>query len=114
MDKVIYKHNGEVVTKEEFSKLTPKNIRGNCNVYISKDKLWEFTDVNTTGKPVQINSKGQWQRHLKKLGLNDDVKQGRSKEETYNSFMDKSRFKPVPREELKKTILNAYQETRRK
>ncbi len=34
---------------------------------------YKFIDYNTTGKPVEINSKSQWDRHLKAHGLNDDV-----------------------------------------
>lgn len=34
---------------------------------------YDFLDYNTTGKPVKINNKKQWQQHLKKHGLNDDV-----------------------------------------
>ena len=39
------------------------------------DRLYNFIDVNTTGKPVEIRSKSQWRSHLKKLGLHDDIKQ---------------------------------------
>lgn len=34
---------------------------------------YDFVDFNTTGKPVKINSKRQWQQHLKQHGLHDDV-----------------------------------------
>lgn len=36
--------------------------------------LYDFVDTNTTGKPVRIHSKRQWNDHLKRLGMNDDVK----------------------------------------
>src|SRR5258708_34517216 len=38
-----------------------------------KDKAFSFVDYNTTGKPVEIRSKGQWKKHLKSHGLHDDV-----------------------------------------
>lgn len=41
--------------------------------HTSKDKLWEFTDVHITGKPVEIRSKGQWKNHLKTHRKHDDV-----------------------------------------
>lgn len=41
--------------------------------YTSKDKLWDFIDYKSTGKPVEIRSKGQWKRHLKQHGLTDDM-----------------------------------------
>lgn len=34
---------------------------------------YDFIDYNTTGKPVLIRSKKEWNNHLKKYGLNDDV-----------------------------------------
>lgn len=39
------------------------------------DGLYNFVDFNTTGKPISFNSKGQWKRHLKKLGMTDDFDQ---------------------------------------
>lgn len=57
--------------------------RGACVKLISGGKFisgmnggratYDFIDYNTTGKPVQINNKRQWQQHLKSHGLNDDV-----------------------------------------
>lgn len=44
-----------------------------------KDLAYNFVDTNTTGKPVQITSKGQWKRHLKSLGLTDDIPQSAPK-----------------------------------
>lgn len=40
-----------------------------------RDLAYNFVDVNTTGKPIQFSSKGQWKRHLKSLGLTDDIPQ---------------------------------------
>lgn len=36
--------------------------------YTSKDQLWAFTDYDITGKPVEIRSKGQYDRLLKQHG----------------------------------------------
>lgn len=33
-----------------------------------KDKLFEFTDVHTTGQPIKFTSKRQWEQHLKATG----------------------------------------------
>ena len=33
-----------------------------------RDKLFEFTDVHTTGKPIKFTSKRQWENHLKATG----------------------------------------------
>ena len=41
--------------------------------HTSKDKLWEFTDIHITGKPVRINGKQQWKNHLKQHNKHDDV-----------------------------------------
>jgi len=41
----------------------------------NKDLAYNFIDTNTTGRPIQITSKGQWKKHLKKLGLTDDFSQ---------------------------------------
>lgn len=35
--------------------------------------VYDFVDYNTTGRPVKINTKRQWQQHLKAHGLNDDI-----------------------------------------
>lgn len=43
----------------------------------SKDKLYDFVDIHSTGKPIHFTSKGQWKRHLKKLGRTDDFDQGK-------------------------------------
>ena len=41
--------------------------------HTSKDKLWEFTDVHITGKPIEIRSKGQWKSTLKQHNKHDDM-----------------------------------------
>ena len=41
----------------------------------SKDLAYNFVDTNTTKNPIQFNSKGQWKKHLKTLGLTDDIPQ---------------------------------------
>ena len=110
----IYKYNGDTLCAFHFSQVKIKQVSGIGLFHTHKDKLYEFTDVNTTGKPIQFSSKGQWQRHLKRLGLHDDVKQHRSAEEIKNSFEKRNKFHPVPREELKKAILESYNKIRRR
>jgi putative FmdB family regulatory protein len=34
----------------------------------AKDKLFDFVDVHTTGKPIHFSSKRQWESHLKQHG----------------------------------------------
>ena len=36
--------------------------------YASKDKLYDFVDVHSTGKPIHFTSKRMWESHLKTLG----------------------------------------------
>lgn len=55
--------------------------------------LYDFVDINTTGQPVRIHNKRQWKEHLKKHGLNDDVK---------NSPMTKSDLEGMDRKEQHK------------
>ena len=43
-----------------------------------KDKLYEFTDIHITGKPVEIRSKKQWQEHLQANHCHDDIPQGKN------------------------------------
>jgi len=41
----------------------------------NKDRAYNFIDNATTAKPIHITSKGQWKKHLKGLGLTDDIPQ---------------------------------------
>ena len=71
-----------------------------------KDKLFSFTDIHTTGKPVQINSKGEWKRHLKKLGMNDDIPQRPLKDhEVKDMTVNRNFDKKKRHEDLKKAIV---------
>ena len=84
------------------------------DIYTTKDKLYEFVDINTTGKPLEFRTKGQWNKHLKKLGMHDDCKQSaRGRDEIMRSVEERGRFKPTPREEMKKEILKVYDQIRR-
>ena len=105
---VPYKYNGASMCKKCFdavcpSKLDMKNLP---KFYTSKDKLWEFVDVHTTGRPIQFTSKRQWKAHIKSLGLHDDIKQSRTESEISNSFDRGRQFKKTPREEIKREIWN--------
>lgn len=71
--------------------------------------LYNFVDVNTTGKPIQFTSKRQWQSHLKSHGLNDDCKQGTLKEsDLRKSSMGKT--KEEKRKDYKKAIAKVLQD----
>lgn len=72
---------------------------------VTKDKLFEFVDYNTTGKPVVINSKGQWKKHLKSLGMHDDVKDLRVGEKP---DVKPKKMTTAERADLKKEIYKAY------
>jgi hypothetical protein len=111
---VVFKYNGDSFCKECFGKLPSKIQHGNFGKFMtSKDKMWEFTDIHTTGKPVEIRSKEQWKKHIKKLGLNDDVKQSRKPEDIRQGYYEKSKFKPTDRREMSKQILETIKENRR-
>ena len=69
-------------------------------IQTTPDRLYNFVDFHTTGKPVVIHSKRQWKRHLKKLGMTDDIKQGNFKLDDGRP----SKITGVPKEELKKAI----------
>lgn len=67
---------------------TPRIYCQNCDAicykllslpHTHKDRLYSFVDVDTTGKPIQFNSKGQWKSHLKSKGLTDDIPQSAPK-----------------------------------
>lgn len=86
------------------------------NVNKSEDKLWEFTDINSTGKPIEIRSKGQWQKHLKRHGLHDDIPQRPitekdfklNKENEYDKQKKRDFISSAIREEMKqKNIYDA-------
>jgi hypothetical protein len=111
---VTYKHNGDLLCRACFDKLPSRINSGELGKFFtSKDKMWEFTDENTTGRPVEIRSKGQWKRHIKSLGLNDDVKQSRSGSEIRESFTEKSKFQPTGKKEIAKTVHEIMRERRR-
>jgi putative FmdB family regulatory protein len=68
---------------------------------------YDFVDFNTTGKPVHIKSKRQWQQHLKSHGLHDDVpntpiKRDQLKEGMVN--VDKAKMKRETREAIVKAV----------
>lgn len=74
----------------------------------SKDLAWHFTDIHTTGKPVEFTSKGQWQRHLKSHGLHDDIPQRALKESDLKS--PKKESKQDRFYKTKKIVEQAYLE----
>ena len=83
-----------------------------------KDRLYNFIDYNTTGRPVVINSKGQWKRHLKQHGLHDDISQSPMKRGDLKEGMnvDKNRMKRELKDTIGKAIMDKkhMQETKQK
>lgn len=77
------------------------------------DKLYEFVDYNTTGKPVVIESKSQWRRHLKKLGLHDDVSNSPLKMNDLVQYKEGRYEKEKRRKEYKKVLTQSYLEQRK-
>jgi putative FmdB family regulatory protein len=74
-----------------------------------KDLLYNFVDVNTTGKPVPIHSKGQWKKHLKSIGQTDDIPQGPLKHNELKP-MKKEKTKEDRRKEYKSVVENVLRE----
>lgn len=64
-----YRYNGEVMCKECFSKLPDKEI---CGFNTPKDRLYNF---HSAALNIDIESKSQWKRELKKRGLSDNFEQ---------------------------------------
>lgn len=63
-----YKHNGDILCKECFSKKPSRICLGEFNTH--KDLKYGFV-TDMTGKPVLINSQGQYKKLLKKNGMVD-------------------------------------------
>lgn len=63
-----YKHNGEYICCDCFSKTKSFGIVG---FNTDKDKKYEFTTEMFNGKPIQIRSKGQFKSLLKDNGMVD-------------------------------------------
>lgn len=79
--------------------------------FTSKDKKWEFIDHNLTGKPIQITSRGQWNKLLKEHKKHDDVSvkdMGIIKKNYDNNLHDKQK------RELRKTVEEVYSEVKRR
>lgn len=74
-------------------------------------QMYNFVDYNTTGKPVVINSKTQWKNHLKKHGLNDDIKNDPyTKSELESIVQKKNSDKLIRRKEIKKSLVEVYKQ----
>jgi len=76
IENAVYKINGEPYCKVCFGKKPSLRQRlgiTDFNFNTTKDKLFDFVDNKNFRKPVEIRSKGQWKRELKKHGLTDDV-----------------------------------------
>ena len=79
----LYKHNGDLYCIECYQKIPSLRSRLGLDFasdfHTTKDKLYDFIDYKNFGKPVEIRSKGQWNRELKKRGLTDDFTQSPAK-----------------------------------
>lgn len=74
-------------------------------------QMYNFVDYNTTGRPVVINSKNQWRNHLKKHGLNDDIKNDPyTKSELELIVQKKNSDKLNKRKEIKKSLVEVYKQ----
>lgn len=73
--------------------------------------MYNFVDLNTTGKPVVINSKTQWRNHLKLHGLNDDVKNDPyTKSEIESKIQQKNRDKEGSKKKIRQAVVEAYKQ----
>ncbi len=101
----VYKYNGDELCKSCFNKKTPaKNI--GFDTHTSKDKLWEFTAWDK-GVPVEIRTKSDFDRYCKRTHSSwRDTRQTFYGEDKYEKLKDK----PVPREEIKKILLETAKE----
>lgn len=75
--------------------------------------LYDFVETNTTGKPLRFHTKRQWKDHLKKHGLNDDVKNDPyTKSELEMKFQQRNHDKERNRKEIKKSVVEVYKQRR--
>jgi hypothetical protein len=104
---VIYKHNGKRICYACFTKIPAKTTDfSKVNFMTPKDQLYNFTDVHTTGKPIKFESKRQWLKHIKALGLTDNFQQSRTKKEIVDNFEKNRKFKSTSREEIVREVRN--------
>lgn len=102
----IFRINGDELCQSCFSKRPSKIksfIDGN-EFHTSKDGLWDFIDVDTTGKPIRFTSKRQWKQHLKSRGMHDDVKICKRVED-----IPQQKFKPVDKKWIAHQMLSEAQ-----
>jgi putative FmdB family regulatory protein len=62
----VFKHMSE--EKEVTCECGGNAVQLICCINTPKDKLYDFVDVHTTGKPIHFTSKKQWESHLKERG----------------------------------------------
>ena len=73
---VYRKYNGRRLCGRCFDAIPPIKTIGTIGTELfntSRDKLWEFTSIHVTGKPVEIRGKKQWKKFLKENNKHDDV-----------------------------------------
>lgn len=75
-------------------------------------RMYDFVDFNTTGSPVVINSKKQWNNHLKAHGLNDDVKNDPlTKSDVENMQRKEVRKKEDNRRKIRENVIDVVRNT---
>jgi predicted nucleic acid-binding Zn ribbon protein len=85
-------------------KLISEDVRF-CGVN-GKNNLYDFVDYKTTGQPVKISSKRQWKEHLRKLNMNDDVKNDPYTKSDVEAIQRREmRKKEAKRREIKKDVI---------
>lgn len=94
-----YKFNGEILCKKCFGNKSSIAQNNGLGFYTSKDKLWEF-ETHHLGKRVDIRSKGQWKKFMKRHGLHDDVSKPDFNKQTY---------KPVSRKFIAEKMMENLQ-----
>jgi len=106
----VYRHNGDDLCRACFNARPTRHIDNSAinGFMTTKDKLFDFIDVHTTGKPVAIRSKRQWEKHIKSLGLHDDINMKKlSKPENVSTHKDI----PLDRNEIRDLMHRGFRES---
>lgn len=82
-------------------------IGDGSNVLIPATGLYDFVDHKTTHSPKRINSKRQWQDHLKRIGQIEAPNTAPTKEQIVSEQRTK---RMVAKRELKEAIVSAVKD----
>lgn len=111
-----YRLNGEYVCRECFTKTKRWDYSDDGRTFNTpKDGLFNFVDIDVTGRPVQITGKKHWQDHLKKHNCHDDVRRIKSESdfEYKQQAMSKQEYKKILSKEYRENINRIKAERRR-